>query len=208
MELAFARILFERYGSYTASPGDIAAMLAKAVEDMQARAARKAGHQRDHAPTVDEPLVVIIVDEVAFLTAYQTDRNLKDSILRSLAALTTQGRAVGYVVVAALQDPRKEVLVIRNLFPDRIALRLDEPSQVDMVPGDGAYDRGAWCEQISNVPEVGGGVGFVRLENNPDPYRVRAAFNTDDDIRAMCAHYAPDIWPGHGPLAIEAGAAA
>ena len=53
-----------------------------------------------------------------------------------------KGRAVGYCVVAALQDPRKDVLSIRNLFPDRIAMRLDEPEQVDMVLGDGARDRG------------------------------------------------------------------
>jgi S-DNA-T family DNA segregation ATPase FtsK/SpoIIIE len=98
--------------------------------------------------------------------------------------------------------------MIRNLFPDRIAMRLDEPSQVDMLLGDGAYDRGAWCEQISNIPEVGGGVAFIRLENNPDPFRVRASFNTDDDIQALCDHYAPDIWPTRGPLAIEPGAAA
>jgi len=29
-----------------------------------------------------------------------------------------------------------------DLFPDRIAMRLDEPEQVDMVLGDGARDRG------------------------------------------------------------------
>jgi hypothetical protein len=66
-----------------------------------------------------------------------------------LATLTTQGRAVGYAVVAALQDPRKEVMPIRNLFPDRIAMRLDEPEQVDMVLGDGARDRGALADLIS-----------------------------------------------------------
>jgi DNA segregation ATPase FtsK/SpoIIIE, S-DNA-T family len=55
-------------------------------------------------------------------------------------------------VVAALQDPRKDVLAIRNLFPDRIAMRLDEPEQVDMVLGDGARDRGAACELISSDP--------------------------------------------------------
>jgi hypothetical protein len=35
----------------------------------------------------------------------------------ALATLTTQGRALGYGVVAALQDPRKDVLTIRSLFP-------------------------------------------------------------------------------------------
>ena len=94
---------------------------------------------------------MVLVDEVAFLTAYQPDRKLRDRIMAALATLTTQGRAVGYSVVAALQDPRKDVLTIRNLFPDRIAMRLDEPEQVDMVLGDGARDRGAACELISST---------------------------------------------------------
>ena len=87
--------------------------------------------------------MVIIVDEVAFLTACHPDKNLRERVKAALATLTTQGRAAGYCVVAALQDPRKEVMSIRNLFPDRIAVRLDEPEQVDMVLGDGARDRGA-----------------------------------------------------------------
>jgi len=101
------------------------------------------------------------VDEVAFLTAYQPDRKLKEHIMNALATLTTQGRAVGYSVVAALQDPRKDVLAIRNLFPDRIAMRLDEPEQADMVLGDGARDRGAACELIPADPATGAGVAFV-----------------------------------------------
>ena len=100
--------------------------------------------------------------------------------------------------MAALQDPRKEVLNIRNLFPDKIALRLDEPAQVDMVLGDGARDRGALCDQISADPATGAGVGYVRLEADPDPVRVRAAFVSDDDIRAMATagHRRP---AGRGP---------
>ena len=96
MELAFGRALFDRYGRYAADP---------------------VGKQRDHTPTPEYPFVVVLVDEIAFLTAYQADRKLKDRILAAPATLTTQGRAVGYCVVAALQDPRKEVLNIRNLFP-------------------------------------------------------------------------------------------
>jgi DNA segregation ATPase FtsK/SpoIIIE, S-DNA-T family len=187
MELALGRAMFERFGKYAADPADIAALLEADVDDMQARAARFAGRQRDHTPILSDPFVVVLVDEVAFLTAYQADRKLKERILAALATLTTQGRAVGYCVVAALQDPRKEVLNIRNLFPDKIALRLDEPTQVDLVLGDGAHDRGALCEDISADPATGAGVGYVRLESDPDPVRVRAAFVTDDDIHAMTA---------------------
>jgi len=190
MELAFGRPLFDRYGRYAADPDAIAGLLEDAVAQMQARAARFAGRQRDHTPTWEFPFVVVLVDEVAFLTAYQADRKLKERTLAALATLTTQGRAVGYCVVAALQDPRKEVLGIRNLFPDKIALRLDEPSQVDMVLGDGARDRGAFCDEISTDPRTGAGVGYVRLEASPDPVRVRTAFVCDQDIRDMTAAYA------------------
>ena len=193
MELAFGRALFDRHGRYAADPADIADLLESAVNDMQARARRFAGKQRDHTPTPEHPFVVVLVDEIAFLTAYQADRKLKDRILAALATLTTQGRAVGYCVVAALQDPRKEVLNIRNLFPDKLALRLDEPAQVDMVLGDGARDRGAFCDEISPDPDTGAGVAYVRLEAAPDPVRVRAAFVSDDDIRDMTTTYTAGV---------------
>ena len=122
MELAYGRIIFDTYGQYAADPAAIAVMLDQAVADMQARAATFAGRQRDHTPTREYPFTVVLVDEVAFLTAYQPDRKLKERIMLALATLTTQGRALGYAVVAALQDPRKDVLTIRNLFPDRIAM--------------------------------------------------------------------------------------
>jgi S-DNA-T family DNA segregation ATPase FtsK/SpoIIIE len=126
------------------------------------------------------------------LTAYQPDRKRKERIMAALATLTTQGRAVGYCVVAALQDPRKDVLTIRNLFPDRIAMRLDEPEQVDMVLGDGARDRGATCELISPDPSTGAGVAFVRLEADPDPVRVRAGWISDGDIRDLAGACVPE----------------
>ena len=198
--------MFDRYGRYAADPADIAILLEDAVADMRARAARFAGKQRDHIPTAEHPFTVILVDEIAFLTAYQADRKLRERILAALATLTTQGRAVGYCVVAALQDPRKEVLNIRNLFPDKIALLLDEPSQADLVLGDGARDRGALCDEISTDPATGAGVGYIRLEADPDPVRVRAAYVSDDDIRAMTTAYttgppnqAPAMAAGEAP---------
>ena len=206
MELAFGRALFDACGRYAADPDGIAGLLEDAVAEMQARAERFAGKQRDHTPTTEYPFVVVLVDEVAFLTAYQADRKLRERTLAALATLTTQGRAAGYCVVAALQDPRKEVLSIRNLFPDKLALRLDEPAQVDMVLGDGARDRGAFCDEISSDPATGAGVAYVRLEAAPDPVRVRAAFVSDEDIRAMIAARAPDL-PAAVP-ALTAGEAA
>jgi DNA segregation ATPase FtsK/SpoIIIE, S-DNA-T family len=208
MELAYGRAIFDTYGQYAADPAAIVTMLEAAATDMRARAARLAGKQRDHTPTVEFPFVVIVVDEVAFLTAYQPDRQLRERVKAALATLTTQGRAVGYCVVAALQDPRKEVMSIRNLFPDRIAMRLDEPEQVDMVLGDGARDRGATSDLISPDPATGAGVAFVRLEADPDPVQVRAAWVSDEDIQAMARQCTAAVAPDRELAAIEAGAAA
>ncbi len=183
MELSFGRALFG--DRYAADPAECAELLEAAVKVMQKRADRFAGLRRSHTPTAEDPFILVIVDEVAFLTAYQQDKGLRVRISAALATLTTQGRAVGVGVMAALQDPRKEVMNIRNLFPDKIALRLDESEQVDMVLGDGARDRGALADHISPIPERGAGVGYVRLETSPDPVRVRAAYVSDSDIRDM-----------------------
>ncbi|MFC5820556.1 FtsK/SpoIIIE domain-containing protein [Nonomuraea harbinensis] len=183
MELSYGRELFQ--GRYAADPADCADLLDEAVTMMHKRAARFAGLQRSHVPTIEDPFVLVLVDEVAFLTAYQPDKQLRHRISAALATLATQGRSVGVGVMAALQDPRKEVMSIRNLFPDKIALRLDESEQVDMVLGDGARDRGALADHISPVPELGAGVAYMRLETSPDPIRVRAAYVSDTDIRQM-----------------------
>ena len=60
-----------------------------------------------------------------------------------------------------------------------------------MVLGDGARDRGATSDLISSDPATGAGVAFVRLEADPDPVRVRAAWVSDEDIQAMAVSAPP-----------------
>lgn len=166
MELAAGVPLFTRF-AYD-DPDSMAGVLEKAVKRMRQRAARLRGVTRQHVPSIDEPLIVIVVDELAALTAYITDRKVRDRIKEALGLLLSQGRAVGVHVIAALQDPRKDVLPFRDLFPTRIALRMTEPEQCDMVLGDGARDRGAICDQI---PETSPGVGYVVLDGVREPVR-------------------------------------
>jgi DNA segregation ATPase FtsK/SpoIIIE, S-DNA-T family len=135
-------------------------------------------------------LEVIVVDELAFLTAY-APKDVKAKVAAALQVLLSQGRAVGYSVVAALQDPRKDVLPFRDLFTHRIALRLAEDSHVDMVLGDGALDRGAACHLI---PATLPGIGFVHVEGAHEPVRVRFSYLADDDITGMA-----ERWPAPGP---------
>ncbi|MEU7795577.1 FtsK/SpoIIIE domain-containing protein [Micromonospora tulbaghiae] len=184
MELAAGVPLFTRF-AYD-DPDSMAGVLEEAVKRMRLRAARLRGVTRQHVPTPEDPLLVLVVDELAALTAYITDRKVRDRIKESLGLLLSQGRAVGVHVVAALQDPRKDVLPFRDLFPTRIGLRLTDPEQVDMVLGDAARDRGALCDRI---PESSPGVGFVVLDGVREPVRVRFAYLTDDDIRQLGRDY-------------------
>ncbi|MGH3476667.1 MAG: FtsK/SpoIIIE domain-containing protein [Acidimicrobiales bacterium] len=185
MELSAGAAMFHRFAYDT--PAEMADLLDAAVDELHARAQRMraAGH-RAHTPTAAEPLVVLVVDELAFLTAYQPDIALRKRTTAALSVLLSKGRAVGFSVVAALQDPRKEVAPIRDLFPVRIGLRLTEPEQSRLVLGTGAHDRGAECEA---VPVALPGVGYVVLEGLPDPVRVRASWLTDDDIEVMAERY-------------------
>jgi DNA segregation ATPase FtsK/SpoIIIE, S-DNA-T family len=184
MELSFGKPIFARYADHAA---EMVKLLEEAVAVMHDRAAQFGGITRTFTPSVVFPFLVVLVDEMAFITAYQPDRDLRKRAEAAIATLTSQGRSVGVCVVGALQDPRKDVISLRNLFPTRVALRLDESDQVDMVLGDGARDRGALADEISPLSLTGAGVGYVRLEASPDPVRVRAAYVTDADIREMAA---------------------
>jgi S-DNA-T family DNA segregation ATPase FtsK/SpoIIIE len=193
MELAPGARLFARFAHHTA--GHMATVLEDAVAVMQRRAARLRGVTRLHEPTAGEPLIVVVVDELASLTAY-AERDDRRRIGAALSLLLSQGRAAGVVVVAALQDPRKEVLPFRDLFPTRIALALVEAEQTDLVLGRGARLRGADC---SRIPLTTPGVGWVWCDGENEPTRVRAGWVTDDDIAAVVAAYTPAApAPDHG----------
>ena len=128
-----------------------------------------------------EPLIVIFIDELAALS-YVNERDLRRRIDNALGLLLSQGRAVGVSVIGAIQDPRKEVLPARDLFPVRIALAAHRIRAGAPDPGTGARDRGARADQI---PHSLPGVGFVQIDGVPEPVRVRFAHITDDHIRAL-----------------------
>lgn len=184
MELAAGMPLFARFACEDFKA--MADMLEEAVATMRERTARLRGKTRQHVPSVGDPLIVIVIDELAALTAYLTDRQLKDRIKAALGVLLTQGRAVGVHVVACLQDPRKEVLPFRDLFPTRIGLRLTEQAHVDLTLGEGARDRGALCDRI---PRSSPGVAYVVLDGDPTPMRVRFSYLDDDDIAELADAY-------------------
>jgi DNA segregation ATPase FtsK/SpoIIIE, S-DNA-T family len=102
--------------------------------------------------------------------------------------LLSQGRAPGVCVVGAVQDPRKDVLSLRYLFPTRIALRCTDRIQPDLVLGEGARALGARADRISaDTP----GVAYVMSDGDVAPLRVRTAWVDDQQIEELAAHATP-----------------
>ena len=193
MELGAGAPLFTAF-SHDAIEGTID-VLRILVGIMHDRANRLRGQSRLHSPTQAEPLFVLIIDEVAALTSYVTDRKARSEIERLLSLLLSQGRAVGISVVAAIQDPSKDTLPVRQLFTVRIGLRLTESTQTTMVLGQGAREAGADCESISDKTP---GVGYVMTDGTSEPQRVRAFHVTDSDIADLATRFIPPAWRGGG----------
>lgn len=161
-------------------------LLRQLVTVMHARANRLRGHTRLHTPTPSEPLFVVVIDEIAALTSYVTDRKTRTEIEQLLGLLLSQGRAVGISVVAAVQDPAKDTLPVRQLFTVRIGLRLTEASQTTMVLGQGARDTGAECDRIADATP---GVGYMLVDGSAQPVRARAFHVTDRDITTLATRF-------------------
>jgi len=189
MEMAFGAAMFARfvYGDTDASVAyelDFALALEDAVLVMRERQSALRGVVRVHVPTPADPLIVIVIDELAALTHYVNDRDAKRRIGNALSLLQSQGAAVGVTVLAAVQDPRKDTVPDRGLYPTRVLFGVTEADDVDMVLGKGARDRGARADQI---PESLPGVAFVQVDGIAEPVRVRFALVTDDYIRQHLA---------------------
>lgn len=142
---------------------------------------------RVHVAAPGSPHIVAVLDELATLTAF-AERAVTRRIDTALGLLLTQGRACGITVVAAVQDPGKDIVGWRDLFPTRVAMRLDNPIQVAMVLGDGAREMGATADQIS---ELTPGVAYVRTEGTRAIRRVRAAYLTDEAITTLAYDHIP-----------------
>jgi S-DNA-T family DNA segregation ATPase FtsK/SpoIIIE len=190
MELGFGRELFRKLVTMDGRDAEeeVVAFLEELADEADRRASALAGYARTLTPSTAMPFVLVVIDELASVTAFIADSKRRQRAEAALGRLLTKGRAPGMCVIGALQDPRKEVVKWRDLFPTRIALRLVEGTQVDMVLGDGARKRGARCDEIS---ETAPGVGYVVEDGSQTVTRVRAAYLTDNDIRTLATTYRP-----------------
>jgi len=183
VELAIGEPLFT---ARAYNPTDAVKVLTELMAVIDRRGAVMAGNTRLHEPSVGDPLHVLVIDELAALTAYAPVEIRRDAE-RLLAEILTQGRALGVVVVAFVQDPRKEVVNMRGLFTQTIALRLRSGDETAMVLGDGMH-RLAPAHRIDPTQP---GTGWI-VEDTGAVDRTRADYWDDDLIRLMAGRYATE----------------
>lgn len=179
MELAYGRRIFHRYA---VTGKEALALLDDLIEGADKRKAEFTGWARSVPISTEYPLEIVEFDEIGALIRYIGDRKLREQIAERVALLTTQGRALGYTVRGYVQEPTKDTVPVRELFPRRICLRVATKSHVAMVLGDQAYDRGAWANRIG---ETEPGVGYLFGEGVREPLRIRGGWVPDDVIKHL-----------------------
>ncbi|MCO1577663.1 FtsK/SpoIIIE domain-containing protein [Crossiella sp. SN42] len=179
LEFAWLRMLVGP-GRYADNPEDCAELLEAFVQDMKKTQARMQRAKVRKVPISKEfPLNYLIVDEIGTLMAYDPARARE--ITGYLAQITSMGRATHHSVDAYVQEPSKDVVEIRDLFPNRTCLRVTSATHPDMLLGSDARARGAIADQIPAVPETAG-IGFYIHERTRTPIRVRFAYTSDAEL--------------------------
>lgn len=181
VELSMGRRLFTALATNEEQALETLKRLDRLVKE---RGEAMAGHARSHVATSESPFVVLVIDELASLTAYMSDNNARREAARLLSSILTKGRAFGVVIIGAIQDPRKETIPARGLFTQTVALRLRSASEVSMVLGEGMQDV-APAHKISDAQP---GTAFV-VEEDGSTSKVRAAYWPDGVIRATADRY-------------------
>jgi len=194
MELYTGRPLFTRYCD--SSEAAMAQLLAQGVTEIDHRTQRLKGATRNHTPTVEEPLIVILVDEFASLmvpkSSSKEDKAVAEEAKAAATMIVNKGRAVGVVLIGALQNPRKQVVDMRDEFPERVAMRLLSADYTDMMFYRGAARSGIRCDLIlRSLP----GTGYAWSDDARAIVKVRAAYVDDDEIHALALEYQPPRGP-------------
>jgi FtsK/SpoIIIE family len=173
--------------------GSVGPDLAEAVavlQEVQAELDRRlvtllANRRRKLSPTLGLPLLLVVVDELAFYVA-GPDRKLAAEFAARLRDLVARGRAAGVIVLAATQKPSHEIIPtgLRDLFGFRWAFRCLTPQASDTVLGSGWASLG---HAASTIDAADRGIGLLLAEGGL-PVRLRACWLDDDQLAVIAAH--------------------
>lgn len=174
--------LFARYADE-----DIDAMV-KILTDARARmdehkASARVRGGRKHIPTLQQPYIIVVVDEAAVLKLLTESKEQTMQLERSLKLLLTQGRAPGVTLVSALQVPAKESDSTRDLYPNRVQFRTMEKLHFGMTLAPGVLEHIE--PELLDMP----GKAFFLIDGQTEPGLGRVFHVEDEDIEWLGSEY-------------------
>lgn len=161
---------------------DLKVVMIKRQEEMMAH------NGRLHSPQPGSPLIVLAIDELAaaLYDATPTGVRLAKEFNGILGLLLTQGRKLGISVLAAQQDPRKDLLALRDRFTTTVCLRTKTAAETTLALGPGHNIP------AHNIREDRQGTGYL-IEEASHTVKVRADYTSDQLLVAIGQRWRPPI---------------
>ena len=136
-----------------------------------------------------EPMHLTVIDELAYYTATVGSKAEREKFTNALRDCSARGRKCARRYVLATQRPSSDIVStsLRDLFGYRWAFRCATDDSSDVVLGKGTAKTG---HSAFTIPDTSQGVGLLRAEGKRVPRRVKSAYITDDELRAISARAA------------------
>lgn len=132
--------LFDRYADESIT--DMIKILTDAKERMdEHKASSKLKRIRQHIPTLQQPFVLVIVDEGAVMKLLVENKEQAHELERAQKLLLAQARAAGVTMLTALQIPTVDTDATRVLYPNRVQFRTMERRHFEMTLAPGALEH-------------------------------------------------------------------
>jgi DNA segregation ATPase FtsK/SpoIIIE, S-DNA-T family len=133
-------------------------------------------------------VITSVFDEIALFSTVLGLKAQQDDFITVFRDLVARGRAAAMPVIAATQRPSVDIIPksLRDLFGYRAAFRCTSLGSSDIILGDGWAHAGYSATDISPTNP---GEGFLIAEGGT-PQRIKAAYLTDDHIKALASHAA------------------
>jgi FtsK/SpoIIIE family len=170
---------------YVDKPGEVKTTVTNFRDAMRCRwDAMQDKGIRFHEPTEEEPLRILIIDELLLLGDI-----LKEGANSPLAEVLFGGRKAAYIVFGLSQLSQVDAIGrVRDLFVQRVCLATKSREMTEAVLGPGAESEGARCSKIT---EDQAGVGYLMNGKKRQYIRFRSVYISDDDARLIASGQLP-----------------
>ena len=159
-------------------PAEVAELMSDVDQEMRARMARlREKGARKLTPTAKDPLIVLIVDELA---------QLDSASMKALERILALGRAPGISVWAATQRPSASLIPtnLRTLFRLAVGFRSNRKTDSDVILGQGWRGEGVCGTELP-------GPGHCWIIGDKGPQRGRTFQFTDAAIKKVARRNPP-----------------